>query len=59
MIRKPWREVAVPHGDVLKWTFQQAEFWANLSRLHDGTPRAVRANCAVLTFSTNEFENGD
>jgi predicted AAA+ superfamily ATPase len=34
---KPWREVAVPHEDVLKGTFQQAEFAADLSRVHDGT----------------------
>lgn len=34
---KPWREVAIPHEDVLKGTFQQAEFAADLSRVHDGT----------------------
>lgn len=34
---KPWREIAVPHEDVLKGTFQQAEFAADLSRVHDGT----------------------
>jgi hypothetical protein len=34
---KPWREVAVPHEDVLKGTFQQAEFAADLSRVHEGT----------------------
>ncbi len=34
---KPWREVAVPHEDVLKGTFQQAEFAADLSRVHDGS----------------------
>jgi len=34
---KPWREVAVPHEDVLKGTFQQAEFAADLSRVHAGT----------------------
>ena len=28
---KPWREVAVPHDDVLKGTFLQAEFAADLS----------------------------
>ena len=33
---KPWREVAVPHEDVLKGTFQQAEFAADLSRVHAG-----------------------
>ena len=37
---KPWREVAVPHEDVLKGTFQQAEFAADLSRVHDGTATA-------------------
>ena len=34
---KPWREVAVPHEDVLKGTFQQAEFAADLSRVHAGS----------------------
>jgi predicted AAA+ superfamily ATPase len=34
---KPWREIAVPHEDVLKGTFQQAEFAADLSRVHAGT----------------------
>lgn len=34
---KPWREVAIPHEDVLKGTFQQAEFAADLSRVHAGT----------------------
>ena len=37
MTLKPWREIAVPHEDVLKGTFQQAEFAADLSRVHDGT----------------------
>lgn len=34
---KPWREVAVPHDDVLTGTFQQAEFAADLARVHAGT----------------------
>ena len=34
MTLKPWREIAVPHEDVLKGTFQQAEFAADLSRVH-------------------------
>ncbi|HNV73019.1 MAG TPA: DUF499 domain-containing protein, partial [Candidatus Ozemobacteraceae bacterium] len=34
---KPWRETAIPHEDVLKGTFQQAEFAADISRVHDGT----------------------
>jgi len=37
MSLKPWREVAVPHADVLKGTFQQAEFAADISRVHAGT----------------------
>ena len=31
---KPWREIAVPHDDVLKGTFQQSEFAADLARVH-------------------------
>lgn len=37
MTLKPWREIAIPHEDVLKGTFQQAEFAADLSRVHSGT----------------------
>jgi uncharacterized protein len=37
MALKPWREIAVPHDDVLRGTFQQAEFAADLSRVHQGT----------------------
>ena len=33
---KPWREIAVPHEDVLKGTFQQSEFAADLSKVHEG-----------------------
>ncbi|MBD5801779.1 hypothetical protein AZOA_12030 [Azoarcus sp. Aa7] len=40
MSLKPWREIAVPHEDVLKGTFQQAEFAADLSRVHEGTATA-------------------
>lgn len=36
MSLKPWRAVAIPHDDVLKGTFQQAEFAADLSRVHEG-----------------------
>jgi uncharacterized protein len=34
---KPWREIAVPHQDVLKGTFQQSEFAADLAKVHDGS----------------------
>lgn len=33
---KPWREIAVPHEDVLRGTFQQAEFAADISKVHQG-----------------------
>lgn len=36
MTLTPWRECAVPHEDVLRGTFQQAEFAADLSRVHAG-----------------------
>ncbi|MFC5513535.1 ATP-binding protein [Massilia jejuensis] len=36
MTLKPWREIAVPHEDVLKGTFQQAEFAADISKVHQG-----------------------
>ncbi|MGF6465266.1 ATP-binding protein [Paraburkholderia youngii] len=44
MSLKPWREVAVPHEDVMKGTFQQAEFAADLSRVHEGTATAEYQN---------------
>jgi hypothetical protein len=37
MSLKPWREIAIPHEDVLRGTFQQAEFAADISRVHGGT----------------------
>lgn len=52
---KPWREIAVPHEDVLKGTFQQAEFAADLSRVHDGTATAEYQDPALFfqrTFIT-------
>ena len=36
MSLKPWREIAIPHEDVLKGTFQQAEFAADISKVHQG-----------------------
>ena len=33
---KPWREVAVPHRDVLEGTFQQSEFAADITAVHSG-----------------------
>jgi predicted AAA+ superfamily ATPase len=33
---KPWREIAVPHPDVLKGTFQQSEFAADITAVNTG-----------------------
>ncbi|MCU0753612.1 MAG: DUF499 domain-containing protein [Xanthomonadales bacterium] len=55
MTVKPWRQIAVPHEDVLKGTFQQAEFAADLSRVHAGTATAEYQNPALFferTFIT-------
>lgn len=52
---KPWREIAVPHEDVLKGSFQQAEFAADLSRVHAGTATDEYQNSALFfqrTFIT-------
>jgi len=37
---KPWREIIVPHPDVLKGTFQQSEFAADLTAVHTGKATA-------------------
>lgn len=37
---KPWREVAVPHRDVLEGTFQQSEFAADLTAVRNGKATA-------------------
>lgn len=33
---KPWREISVPHPDVLEGTFQQSEFAADISAVRSG-----------------------
>lgn len=33
---KPWREVAIPHRDVLEGTFRQSEFAADISAVRNG-----------------------
>jgi len=40
MSLKPWREIIVPHPDVLKGTFQQSEFAADLTAVHTGQAMA-------------------
>src|SRR5690349_24666495 len=32
----PWREIIVPHRDVLEGTFQQSEFAADITAVHTG-----------------------
>ncbi|MCZ2134305.1 MAG: DUF499 domain-containing protein [Burkholderiales bacterium] len=52
---KPWREIAEPHSDVREGKFQQAEFAADLSRVHAGTANAEYQNPALFfqrTFIT-------
>lgn len=57
MTLRPWREVAVPHEDVLKGTFQQAEFAADLSRVHEGTATAEYQD-PVLFFQRTFITEG-
>ncbi len=38
---KPWRELAVPHRDVLEGTLQQSEFAADLMAVHEGRASAT------------------
>lgn len=55
MSLKNWRVIAVPHDDVLKGTFQQAEFAADLSRVHEGSASAEYQDPALFfqrTFVT-------
>lgn len=57
MTLKPWREIAVPHEDVLRGTFQQAEFAADLSRVHAGTATAEYQD-PVLFFQRTFITEG-
>src|SRR6476620_7042422 len=55
MALKAWREVAVPHEDVLKGTFQQAEFASDISKVHQGIATAEYQDPALFfqrTFIT-------
>ena len=45
---KPWREVAVPHADVLKGTFQQAEFAADITAVQTGKAPPVYQDAAAF-----------
>lgn len=55
MSLKPWREIAIPHEDVLKGTFQQAEFAADISKVHQGIATPEYQDAALFfqrTFIT-------
>lgn len=55
MALKPWREIAEPHIDVREGRFQQAEFAADISRVHAGTAGEDYQNAALFfqrTFIT-------
>lgn len=52
---KPWRQVAEPHADVMSGKFTQAEYAADLSRVHAGTAHDEYQNAAMFyqrTFIT-------
>src|SRR5271170_7031397 len=40
MTMKPWREIAIPHADVLRGTFLQSEFAADITAVHSGKATA-------------------
>src|SRR3546814_15743663 len=40
----PWRPVVEPHDDVAKGDFQQAEFAADLAKVHSGSAPAAYSN---------------
>lgn len=50
---KPWREIAVPHRDVLEGTFQQSEFAADITAVHSG--KAPREYQDAVAFFDRTF----
>jgi len=54
---KPWREIAIPHSDVLKGTFQQAEFAADITAVRTGRAPAVYQQ-AVAFFDRTYITEG-
>ncbi len=53
MNQKPWREVAIPHPDVLEGTFQQSEFAADITAVHTG--KAMREYQDASAFFQRTF----
>lgn len=55
MTLRPWREVAVPHRDVLEGTFQQSEFAADITAVRNGNATKEYQDAAAFfqrTFIT-------
>lgn len=50
---KPWREITVPHRDVLEGTFQQSEFAADITAVHSG--KATREYQDAMAFFDRTF----
>ena len=50
---KPWREITVPHRDVLEGTFQQSEFAADITAVHTG--KATREYQDAVAFFDRTF----
>ncbi len=50
---KPWREIAVPHPDVLEGTFLQSEFAADITAVHTG--KATREYQEPAAFFQRTF----
>src|SRR5262245_41263999 len=50
---KPWREIAVPHRDVLEGTFQQSEFAADITAVNTG--KASREYQDAVAFYDRTF----
>jgi predicted AAA+ superfamily ATPase len=53
MTMKPWREVAVPHRDVLEGSFQQSEFAADITAVNTG--KAPREYQDAVAFFERTF----
>jgi predicted AAA+ superfamily ATPase len=54
-LMKPWREIAVPHSDVLEGTFLQSEFAADITAVHTGKASPEYQNATAFfqrTFIT-------
>lgn len=50
---KPWREIAVPHRDVLEGTFQQSEFAADITAVH--SKKATKEYQDAVAFFDRTF----